>query len=137
MDVKHPGAGIRTRDAIEQSAVVVIGTLLEAGTASPGPPGAHRIDNAKFRVDEILTPTSKEPIASNTMAVSYLRQVMPAAAAEAPLQTGMRYVLFCTLKPGRQLHALKLVPHSTEAVRIVANAFETGAQHSAAAIRLA
>jgi hypothetical protein len=129
--------GIRTRDAIEQTAIVVAGTLTDAGTPSPGPPGAHRIDNAKFRVEQVLTPTSKEDVRSDTMTMSYLRQVIPASVAEAPPQAGQRYVLFCTLKPGRRLHALKILPHSNEAVRIVASAFESGARHSAAAVRLA
>ena len=137
MEPKHPGTGIRTRDAIEQTAIVVSGTLMDAGTLSPGPPGAHRIDNAKFRVEEVLTPTTAAPLQSGTLALSYLRQVVPASVAEAEPQPGNRYVLFCTLKPGRRLHALKILPHSGEAVRIVASAFEGGAQHTAAAIRLA
>ncbi len=137
MEAKHPGTGIKTRDAIEQTAVVVVGTLVEAGTLSPGPPGAHRIDNAKVRVEELLTPRSNEPVLRSTLSVSYLRQVLPESAAEIAPQPGRRYVLFCTLKPGGRLHALKVLPHSAEAVAIVARAFESGAAHSAAAIRLA
>jgi hypothetical protein len=137
VEAKHPGTDIRTRDAIEQTAIVVVGTLVEAGTLSPGPPGAHRIDNARFRVEEVLTPMSNEPQLRNTLSLSYLRQVLPESAAEIAPQPGHRYVLFSTLKPGKKLHALKIVPHSAEAVRVVASAFGAGAAHSAAAIHLA
>ena len=137
MEANHPGKGLRTRDAIEQSALVVAGTLVEVGTPSPGPPGAHRMDNARFRVEQILTPMSSEPLQGNTLSLSYLRQVLPESAAEAAPQAGQRYILFCTLKPGRRLHALKMLPHSSEAVRIVASAFESGARHAADATRLA
>ena len=137
MEANHPGTGIRTRDAIEQTGLVVAGTLVAVGTPSPGPPGAHRIDNARFRVEEILTPMASEPLQSNTLTLSYIRQVLPESAAEAAPQVGRRYVLFCTLKPGQKLHALKMLPHSADAVRVVASAFESGARHSAAAIRLA
>jgi hypothetical protein len=137
VEAKYPGSGIRTRDAIEQTGLVVAGTLVEVGTPSPGPPGAHRFDNARFRVEEILTPVSNEPLPGNALSLSYIRQVIPESAAEIAPQAGRRYVLFCTLKPGRQMHALKMLPHSAEVVRMVASAFETGARHSATAIRLA
>jgi len=130
VEAGHPGRTIRTRDAIEQTTFVLVGTLVEPGTPSPGPPGAHRIDEARFRVEQVLTPSTGAPPPSGTFALSYIRQVFPEPVAEAEPQRGGRYVLFCTLKAGQRLHALKVVPHSEEAVRVVASAFGGGARHA-------
>jgi hypothetical protein len=121
---------IRTSDAIERTTHVVVGTLIETGTISPGPPGAHHVDEAKFRIERVLTPRGTAPPISGTVSLSYTRQVLPEAHADPELQRGTKYVLFGTSKPGRRLHALKIVPHSDEAVRVVASAFAGGAKHS-------
>jgi len=122
---------IRTRDAIERTTHVVVGRLIEPGTISPGPPGAHHIDEAKFRIEQTLTPRDMAAPISGTVALSYTRQVLPKAHADPELQRGGRYLLFATAKPGRRLHALKIVAHSEEAVRVVASAFAGGARHAA------
>ena len=131
MEVRHPGREIRTREAIERTSVVVVGTLVEPGIVSPGPPGAHDIDDAGFRIDRTLTPTAAgtSPV-SGTVRVWYTRQVFPEAAAEAALERGRPYVLFCTIQSPQRLFALKIVPHSEEAVRVVASAFDSGARHA-------
>lgn len=131
MDARHPGRAIRTNEAIEQTSVVVMGTLVEPGTVSPGPPGAHDIDDATFRIDRTLTPAAGgSATVSGTVKISYTRQVLPEAEAEAQLERGRQYVLFCTVHSGQRLHALKAVPHSEEAVRVVASAFGSGARHA-------
>ena len=128
---RHPGRSIRTRDAIEQTSVVVVGTLVEPGTVSPGPPGTQHVDNAVFRIDRTLTPQEgTAPRVSGTVRVSYNRQVFPESSAEAPLERGSSYVLFSTVHSPQRLHALKIVPHSEEATRVVASAFGDGARHS-------
>ena len=126
MDDRH----IRTRDAIERTTHVVAGTLIDTGTISPGPPGAHHIDEAKFRIEQVLTPRGTAPSISGAVALSYTRQVLPEAHADPELQRGGRYVLFGTAKPGRRFHAIKILPHSDDAVRVVASAFAAGARHS-------
>jgi len=133
VEARYLGRGLRTRDAIERTSVVVVATLVEPGTLSPGPPGAQRIDEATFRIDDTLTPSgaASGPGSGRTVKLSYLRQVFPEAEAEAPLERGQRYVLFCTQMDARGLNALKIVPHSDEAVRVVASAFRGGARHSA------
>jgi hypothetical protein len=130
VEARLPGTAIRMRDAIERTTVVVLGTLLEPGVVSPGPPGAHHVDGARFRVDRTLTPgeTSATPI-TGTVTVSYTRQVLPESRAEAPLEPNRPYVLFCTVHSPRRLHALKIIPHSEETARIVASAFGGGARH--------
>ncbi|HJZ76276.1 MAG TPA: hypothetical protein VKE51_31290 [Vicinamibacterales bacterium] len=131
MDARYPGRAIRTRDAIEQTAVVVVGTLVEPGTLSPGPPGTQHVDNAVFRIERTLTPSEgTSPRVAGTVRVSYTRQVFPAAAAEAALERGSSYVLFSTIKSPQQLNAIKIVPSSDEAARVVASAFGDGARHS-------
>lgn len=133
VEAKHPGTSIRTREAIERTSVVVIGTLVEPGTLSPGPPGAHRIDDAAFRIERTLTPgPAGVPPVSGTVKVSYTRQVFPEAEAEAQLERGRPYVLFCTVHSPQRLHALKVVPHSEEVDRVVASAFDGGARHAGA-----
>jgi hypothetical protein len=128
---RHPGRSIRTRDAIEQTSIVVVGTLVEPGTVSPGPPGSQHVDNAVFRIERTLTPSEGTvPRVSGNVRVSYTRQVFPQASAEAPLERGASYVLFSTVQSPQQLHALKIVPHSDEAARVVATAFGDGARHS-------
>jgi hypothetical protein len=130
VEAKHPGRAIRTRDAIEQTSVVVLGTLVEPGTVSPGPPGAQHIDDAGFRIERTLTPAgSGAQAVSGNVRVSYTRQVSPPAEAEPALERGAKFVLFCTIHSPRRLHALKVVPHSEEAVRVVASAFDNGARH--------
>jgi hypothetical protein len=131
VEARHPGGEIRTREAIEQTTVVLIGTLVEPGILSPGPPGAHAIDDATFRIDRTLTPTAAgtSPV-SGTVRVSYTRQLFPEASAEAPLERGRSYVLFCTIQSPQRLFALKIVPDNEEAVRVVASAFDGGARHS-------
>lgn len=131
MDARYPGGTIRTRDAIERTTHVFLGTLVEPGSLSLGPPGAQRIDDAKFLVEQTLTPAAGAAAPNGTYRLSYYRQVLPESTTEAQPQRGGRYVLFCTLKAGRQLHAIKVVPHSEEAVRIVASAFGGGARHAA------
>ena len=134
---KYPGARMRTRDAIEQSGVVVAGTVVDAGTP-PGPHDERPINNARFRVEEILTPMAGSPRPPReTLTLSYVRHGQPGPAAEHAPQAGRRYVMFCTLEPRRQMHALKMLPHSPDVARMVASSFESGARHSAAAIRLA
>jgi hypothetical protein len=122
---------MRTRDAIEQTTHVLVATLVETGTLSPGPPGAHHVDGAKFHVEQVLTPRTGTTQPSGTLTVSYTRHVLPEAHADPELRSGSKYVLFGTLKSGRRLHALKVVPHSEEALRIVASAFASGARHAA------
>ena len=90
-------------------------------------PGAHFVNGARFRVDQTLSPGSAAPL-SGTLTVSYIRQVLPPRSADPELQRGSKYILFGTLT-GRRLHALKIVPHSDEAVRIVASALAAGARH--------
>jgi hypothetical protein len=135
---RYPGAGLRTRDAIEQSGVVVAGTVVDPGAPAAGLHGERPIDNARFRVEEILTPMSGARRAlRETVTLSYVRHAQPGSAPEHAPQAGRRYILFCTLEPQRQMHALKMLPHSPDAARMVASSFESGARHSAAAIRLA
>jgi hypothetical protein len=130
VEARYPGGTIRTRDAIERSAIVLLGTLVEAGKSSPGPPGARHIDDARIRIERTLTPAgSGVPAVSGTVKVSYTQQVFPQAKAEAPLERGAKFVLFCTVTAPRQLHALKIVPHSEESVRVVASAFNSGGRH--------
>ena len=129
---------MRTRDAIEQSGVVVAGTVVDPGTPSAGPHDERPIDNARFRVEEILTPMAGARRAPReTVTLSYVRHAQPGVAAEHAPEAGRRYILFCTLEPQRQMHALKMLPHSPDVARMVASNFESGARHSAAAIRLA
>jgi hypothetical protein len=130
MEARYAGRDMRTRTAIEQTSVVVVATLTEPGTPSPGPPGTQHIDGARFRVERTLSPAAGGAASvSGDVRVSYSRQVLPQAKAEAELERGSSYVLFCAvLAPGR-LDAVKIVPHSDEAVRVVAAAFEGGAQH--------
>ena len=132
MEARLPGTAIRMRDAIERSTIVVLGTLLEAGVVSPGPPGAHHVDGARFRIDRTLTPgeASGAPI-TGAVTVSYTRQVLPESRAEASLEINRAYVLFCTVHSPKRLHALKIIPHSEETARIVASAFGGGARHAA------
>jgi hypothetical protein len=132
VEARYAGREIRTREAIEQTKIVVVATLMEPGTVSPGPPGTQHVDNAAFRVDRTLSPpASGAPSISGNVRVSYARQVFPESRAEAELQRGASYLLFCTvLAPGR-LHATKIVPHSDDAVRVVAAAFEAGARQGA------
>jgi hypothetical protein len=134
---RYPGACIRTRDAIAQSGVVVAGTVIDAGTPSPGRRDGCPIENARFRVEEILTPMPGAAPAPETLTLSYVRHSQPGPAAEHPPRAGRRYVLFCTLEARRQMHALKMLPHSPDVARMVASTFDNGARHSAAAIRLA
>jgi len=131
VEARHPGAELRTRDAIEQTTVVLTGTLVDPGVVSAGPPGAHAIDAATFRIDRTLTPTAAgtSPVAG-TVRVSYNRQLFPEASAEAPLERGRSYVLFASILSPQRLFALKIVPHNEEAVRVVASAFDGGARHS-------
>ena len=131
MEDRHPGGEIRTREAIEQTAVVLVGTLVDPGLVSPGPPGAHAIDDATFRIDRTLTPTAAgtSPV-SGTVRVSYNRQLFPQASAEAPLERGRSYVLFASILSPQKLFALKIVPNNEESVRVVASAFDGGARHS-------
>jgi hypothetical protein len=68
-----------------------------------------------------------------TVKVSYLRQVYPVCTAST-LERGRRYVFFCTRLGAQELHAVKIMPHSEDAVRVVASAFQGGARH---AMRLA
>jgi hypothetical protein len=132
VEARYPGGTIRTRDAIERTSIVVLGTLVEAGKSSPGPPGARHIDDAGFRIERTLTPAgSSVPAVSGTVKLSYTQQVFPESKAEAPLQRGATFVLFCTVTAPRRLHALKIVPHSEESVRVVASAFESGLRHTA------
>lgn len=131
MEARYPGGAVRTRDAIERTSIVVLATLVEAGKSSPGPPGSRDIDDASFRIERSLTPQGAGvPAVSGTVKVSYTQQVFPQSKAEAPLQRGARFVLFCTVTAPRQLHALKIVPHSEESLRIVASAFQSGARHT-------
>jgi hypothetical protein len=131
MEAQHPGRSLRTRDAIERTSIVVLGTLVEPGTVSPGPPGSQHIDNAGFRIERTLTPAEGASTKiSDNVRVSYTRQVFPQASAEAPLERGSSYVLFCTVHSPQRLHALKIVPHSEDAVRVVASAFAGGARHA-------
>lgn len=133
MEARYPGRAIRTRDAIERTAAVVIGTLVEPGVVSPGPPGAHDVDDASFRIERMLTPPAAGVATiSGTVKVSYTQQVFPEAEAEAPLERGRPYVLFCTAPAPKRLYALKVVPHSEDAVRVVASAFAGGARHAPA-----
>lgn len=131
VEARYPGGKIRTRDAIEQTAVVILGTLAQAGTASPGPPGARHIDGARVRVERTLTPAGPGvPAVSGTVSVSYTQQVFPQSKAEAPLEPGAKVLMFCTVTGPQHLHAIKIVPHSEESVRIVASAYEGGARHA-------
>jgi hypothetical protein len=131
VQANNTGTEMRTRDAIEQTSIVVIATLVQPGVVSAGPPGAHHIDDAGFRVERALTPPAgaASPVAANVK-VSYTRQVYPEAIAEPPLERGRRYVLFCNIHSRLRLHALRIVPHSEETVRVVARAFDAGARHS-------
>jgi len=132
VQARLPGTAIRTREAIEKTAVVVLGRLVEQGTISPGPPGAQHVDDAQFRIERTLTPREgAAPSVSGTVRVSYTQRVFPEAKAEAPLERNASYVLFCTVHTPRRLHALKIIPHSEETVRIVASAFGAGARHAA------
>ena len=132
MNAKLPGQAIRTREAIERTTVVLLGRLVEQGGASPGPPGAQDVDDAQFRIERTLTPGgSAAPSVSGTVRVSYTRRVFPESKAEAPLERNASYVLFCTVHSPKRLHALKIIPHSEETVRIVASAFGAGARHAA------
>lgn len=126
---RYPGRAVRTRDAIEQTTQVLSGTITGTGNVSPGPPGAHDIDGATLRVDQVLTPNASTGVTpGQTVSLSYTRQVFPESEAEAELQQGQRYVLFCR-SHGRAVVALKAVPHSREQLRIVASAFRAGARH--------
>jgi hypothetical protein len=130
VEVKYTGRSIRTREAIEQTAVVVVGTLVEPGTVSPGPPGSQHVDNAVFRIERTLTPSEgAAPRVAGTVRVSYNRQVFPPSSAEAPLERGSSYVLFSAVHSPQKLNALKIVPSSDEAARVVATAFGDGARH--------
>jgi hypothetical protein len=128
VDSIYLGQGLRTRDAIKRTSVVVGATLVEP----PGRPGSG--DGATVRIDEILTPADVAPNAAavwsgRTVKVSYLRQVFPECPASS-LERGRRYVFFCTRIAEAELHALKIMPHSEDAVRVVASAFEGGARHA-------
>lgn len=129
MESPYPGREIRTRDAIERTNVVVIASLVEPGVVSPGPPGAHDIDGARFRVERTLTPDGA-PQVGREITVAYTRQVVPPARAEAQLERGRSYLLFANVLAPRRLYALKVVPHSDEAARLVASAFSGGARHA-------
>lgn len=130
MNAKLPGTAVRTREAIERTTVVLLGRLLDQGGASPGPPGAQHVDNARFRIDRTLTPGGgATPSISGTVRVSYTRRVFPQSKAEAALEPNATYILFCTVHSPKRLHALKIIPHSEETVRIVASAFGGGARH--------
>jgi hypothetical protein len=132
VEARYQGRALRIRDAIEQTSVVVTGALVEPGTPSPGPPGAHRIDDATFRIDSALTPGASSA-SSQTVKLSYLRQVFPESEAEAPLEPGQRYVLFCIeMGSNGGLSVIKIVPQSDETLRVVANAFQAGARHGRA-----
>jgi hypothetical protein len=132
VNAKLPGTAVRTREAIERTTVVLLGRLLEQGGASPGPPGAQHVDNARFRIERTLTPGgSAAPSISGEVRVSYTRRVFPQSKAEAPLEPNASYVLFCTVHSPKRVHALKIIPHSEETVRIVASAFSAGARHAA------
>lgn len=133
MEARHPGRQIRTTDAIERTSVVVLATLVAPGMVSPGPPGAQHVDDAGFRVERTLTPGGgRAPAVSGNVKVSYTRQIYPEAEADAALERGGKYVLFCTAHSAKRLHALKIVPHTDEALRVVASAFEGGARHGEA-----
>jgi len=132
VEAKYTGHELRTRHAIEQTTIVLAATLVEPGTMSPGPPGEQHVDNAAFRVERTLSPAASggKPISGNVR-VSYSRQTFPEAHAEAELQRGTPYLLFCTILGPRRLHATKIVPDSEDAVRVVSAAFEGGARHGA------
>ena len=129
MESTYPGREVRTRDAIERTNIVVVASLVEPGVISPGPPGAHDIDNAKFRVERTLTPAGA-PQVGREIRVAYTRQVIPASRAEAQLERGQSYLLFATVLAPRKLYALKIVPHSDEATKMVASTFRGGVQHA-------
>jgi len=133
VEARYTGRTLRTREAIERTAVVVIGRLVEPGKARLGPPGASRISHARFDVERVLTPSAASTAPPGAYRVSYNRQTLPESEAEAALQRGERYVLFCTAHPGKQLDALKIVPYSEEANRVVVAAFSAGARHAAEA----
>jgi hypothetical protein len=134
VETKLPGIELRTREAIEQSGVVVVGTLVDPGVVSPGPPGEQDIDDATFRIERTLSPAGAgAPHASGTVKLSYSRRVFPESAAEAAMERGQSYVLFCTKPAQKRLYALKAVPHSEDAVRVVVAAFSAGVKHAAIA----
>ena len=127
---RFPGRQIRTTDAIERTSVVVVARLAAPGVVSPGPPGAHHVDDARFTVVRTLTPSGvPAPRISGTVKVSYTRQVFPESEADTPLEQGAGYVLFCTMHTPTRLHALKILPHNEETTRVVASAFEAGTRH--------
>lgn len=130
MEARYPGRSLRTRDAIQRTGLVVVGTLVEPGTVTLGPPGASRIDRATFNVEQVLTPSAGGTTPPGRYALSYIRQTLPESSADSALRRGERYVLFCTVMPGKRLDALKVVPYSDEAGRIVASAFSAGARHT-------